>query len=124
MMGAHTLRWRDNIVTSVRIPDGWVEVRGDVLEAGEHDCVSVRQVSLAHDGEAWCITHLGTGSRIVCMPDAVSARLVAEEIVATAPEALWGTASAPMAAELLRDVLTPILAGRRCFFKGKWRGGR
>jgi hypothetical protein len=119
-----TLRWRDNIITSVRTPDGWVEVRGDVLESGGHDCVSVRQVFLAHDGAAWCITHLGTGSRIVCMPDAVSARLVAEEIVATAPEAVWATDSGVMAVELLRDVLTPILAGRRCFFMGRWRSGR
>jgi hypothetical protein len=120
-----TLRWRDNIITSVRGPQGdWWEARGDVLESGELDCISVRSVSLGHDGDAWALTHIPTGFRIASLPDQSSAREIAEQIVAAAPPETWATDQPVVAAELLRDVLTPILAGRRCFFQGRWRGGR
>lgn len=116
------LRWRNNIITSIRRPDGWVEVRGDVLESGQQDCISVRQVTI-DEREAWALTHLGTGSRIVTMPDPLAARLVAEEIVAAAPAGVWESENSAWVAETLRDILTPILTGRRCFFAGRWRAG-
>ena len=117
-----TLRWRDNIITSVRIPDGWVEVRGDVLECGNDDCISVRRVVM--NGEnAWRLTHLPTGQSIVSLPDQRTARGVAEQIVAAAPQATWAAEEPAVAAAHLRDVLTPIHSGRRCHFMGQRLAG-
>lgn len=117
------LRWRANVITSVMAADGWVEVKGDVLECGEADCISVRRVVL-NGADVWRLSHLATGLSIVSMPDQLTAREVAEQIVRDAPPATWSAEEPAVAAAHLKDVITPILAGRRCHFMGRWRSGR